>query len=330
MQSMNAPQTDWLWDDIRFFLAICREGSLSAAARNLGVDHSTVGRRLAAFERQLGARLTNRTRNGLLLTPTGRQILSGCENMEAAAQAVQRRAAGQDTLSAGLVSLATTDTLAFQLIIPALAELRASHPELQVNVLVDFRSLDLSRGQADMAVRIPKPVETHLTCRKIGTYGFTLYGSRAYMAQRGRPTRGQGLNRHSLITFLDRVGISHPPFMGESFEQSQIVFKSNGTFAQLAAVINGLGIAELPCCIADSSSELERIWPDEPPTPYPIWLVTHEDLRRAAKIRLVSAAIVKEYEERRKSLRNGLGSGRPQTSLRSLASPGIGPPHSND
>ena len=150
------------------------------------------------------------------------------------------------------------------------------------------------------------------------------------MAKRGRPTRGQGLNRHSLITFLDRVSISHPPFMGEPFEQSQIVFKSNGTFAQLAAVINGLGIAELPCCIADSSPELERIWPDEPPTPYPIWLVTHEDLRRAAKIRLVSAAIVKEYEERRKSLRNGLGSGRPQTSLRSLASPKVGPPHSND
>jgi len=330
MQSMNAPQTEWLWDDIRFFLAICREGSLAAAARNLGVDHSTVGRRLTAFEGQLGARLINRTRNGLLLTPTGRQILSDCENMEAAAQAVQRQAAGQDTLSAGLVSIATTDTLAFQLIAPALAELRASHPELQVNVLVGFQSLDLSRGQADMAVRIPKPVETHLTCRRIGTYGFTLYGSRAYMAKRGRPTRSQGLNLHSLITFLDRVSSPDPPFMGESFEQSQIVFKSNGTFAQLAAVANGLGIAELPCCIADLYPELERVWPHEPPVPYPIWLVTHEDLRRAAKIRLVSAAIVKQYDERRGILRNGLGSRRLQTSVLSPASPRRDRSHSND
>jgi len=120
MQSVNAQQTDWLWDDIRFFWPSAGKAVSPRLQRNLGVDHSTVGRRLAEFERQLGARLTNRTRNGVLLTPTGRQILSDCENMEAAAQTVQRRAAGQDALSAGLVSLATTDTLAFQLIIPAL------------------------------------------------------------------------------------------------------------------------------------------------------------------------------------------------------------------
>jgi DNA-binding transcriptional LysR family regulator len=305
MRSVNAQHNGWLWDDIRFFLAICREGSLSAAARCLGVDHSTVGRRLVAFERQLGAKLANRTPEGLLLTATGREILADCENMEAAAFALQRRAAGQDRHTAGLLSVATTESLAFQLVVPALSELRSTHPELQINLLVDFHSLDLSRRQADLAVRPPQPTEAHLVCRKLGAYGFALYASRPYLAKRGTPHRGEGLHGHSLITYLDRVSGPGSPFLGETFDQKDVVFKSNSTFAQLAAVANGLGMADLPCCIADAHGEVQRVWPEEQSTPYPIWLITHEDLRRATKIRLVSSAIVRQYERRRRILRDG-------------------------
>ncbi len=322
MHRVNASHKGWLWDDIRFFLAVCREGSLSAAASNLRVDYSTVGRRLAAFERQLGAKLVSRTPEGLLLTPTGRQILADCENMEAAALAVQRRAAGQDTRSAGLVTVATTESLAFHLVAPALTELRAIHPELQIHVLVDFRSLDLARRQADIAVRLPKPAESNLVCRRLGAYGFTLYASGDYLANRGTPKRGQGLGGHSLVSYLDRVSSPAPPFMGECFDQSMVVFKSNSTFAQLAAVASGLGIAELPCCVADSQAQtgVQRVWPDESPTPYPIWLITHEDLRRAARIRLVSAAIVKQFGQRRRILRNGLGSREERSKIGSISS----------
>lgn len=305
MHSMNTRPNNWLWDDVRFFLTICREGSLAAAARTLGVDHSTVGRRLAVFERMLGAKLTTRTPEGLIITPAGRQILADCETMESSALSVQRRAAGHDTRAAGLVSIATTEALASQLIAPALAELRDSQPELRINVLVDFRSLDLSRRQADIAVRLPKPTESQLIRRRLGDYGVTLYASRDYLKSRGTPKRGQGLEAHSLVAYLDPVSRPGPPFMGESFDESQIVLKSNSTFAQLAAVANGLGVAELPCCVADLRPEVERIWPDEPPIPWPLWLITHEDLRRATRIRLVSAAIVRQFDARRRVLRQG-------------------------
>lgn len=308
MHSMNAPRKVWLWDDVRFFLTICREGSFAAAALSLGVDHSTVGRRLATFERMLGAKLITRTPQGLIVTPAGRQILSDCEAMEASALSVQRRAAGQDTRAAGLVSIATTEALASQLIAPALAELRDSQPELHVNVLVDFRSLDLSRRQADIAVRLPKPTESQLIHRKLGNYGVTLYASRDYLKDRGAPKRGQGLDAHSLIAYLDPVSRPGPPFMGELFDEAQIVLRSNSTFTQLAAVADGLGIAELPCCVADLHPEIERIWPDVPPLPWPIWLIAHEDLRRATRIRLVSAAIVRQFDQRRRILRNGFNS----------------------
>lgn len=307
MHSMNAPRKNWLWDDVRFFLTICREGSLAAAARSLGVDHSTVGRRLAAFERMLGAKLTTRTPEGLIVTPAGRQILADCEAMEASAFSVQRRAAGQDTRAAGLVSVATTEALASQLIAPALAELRDTQPGLHVNVLVDFRSLDLSRRQADIAVRLPKPTESQLIRRRLGNYGVTLYASRDYLKNRGTPKRGDGLDSHSLVAYLDPVSRPGPPFMGESFDESQIVLRSNSTFAQLAAVADGLGIAELPCCVADLRPEVERIWPNEPPVPWPVWLITHEDLRRATRIRLVSAAIASQFDQRRRILWNGPG-----------------------
>ena len=305
MHGMNAPRRNLLWDDVRFFLTICREGNLAAAARTLGVDHSTAGRRLAAFERILGAKLVSRTPEGLIVTPAGRQILADCEAMEAAALFVQRRAAGHDTRAAGLVSIAATEALASQLIAPALAELRRSQPELRVNVLVDFRSLDLSRRQADIAVRLPKPTESQLIRRRLGDYGVTLYASRDYLENRGAPKRGQGLDAHSLIAYLDPVSRPGPPFMGESFDESQIVLKSNSTFAQLAAVAGGLGVAELPCCVADLQPEVERVWPEEPPLAWPVWLITHEDLRRATRIRLVSAAIVREFGQRRRILRNG-------------------------
>jgi DNA-binding transcriptional LysR family regulator len=306
MHSMNVPRRDWLWDDVRFFLTICQEGSLSAAARTLGVDHSTVGRRLAAFEGLLGTKLIGRTPEGLLITPAGRQILADCETMEAAAIAVQRRAAGQDTRAAGLVTVATSESLAFQLIAPAIAELRSTHPELRVNVRVGFRLLDLSRRQADIAVRLSRPTEYPLIGKKLGSYGITLYASRNYLEKHGVPKRGQGLKGHSLIAYLVPVSLSGSPFMGEIFDDSQIVFKSNSTFAQLAAVADGLGLAELPCCVADLRQEVRRVWPNEPPALCSTWLVAHEDLRRATRIRLVAAAITRQFEQRRRILRYGL------------------------
>jgi DNA-binding transcriptional LysR family regulator len=293
------------WDDIRFFLAIARERSLSGAARALRVDHATVGRRLTAFERRLSAKLFSRTPEGFAITSAGQAILNQAEGMETAALAVERLATGHDTRSSGLVRLTTLEMFAHQVILPALATLLDKHPQLQVDLLTGLRTLDIARRQADIAVRIPRPTDSNLVCRKLGEFGVTVYASRRYLASRGKPKPGMGLRGHSLISFTITPPELGVPFHGESLEGTQVAMRTTSGFAQVKAVAEGIGISELACCLADDHPELERVWPDVRPTMRPIWMVTHQDLRRAAKIRLVSNAIVEAFERNSAILRYG-------------------------
>src|SRR6516165_5021839 len=130
----------WQWDDVRFFLAVARTGSLSGAARALGVGHVTVGRRIAALEEQLGVTLLNRTPDGFVTTSAGEAILRQCAAMESAATDLERIVAGRDSLVAGSVRVTTTEALAYQLITPAIAVLRETHPELRVDLIASVRS----------------------------------------------------------------------------------------------------------------------------------------------------------------------------------------------
>src|SRR5215471_14310082 len=132
--------SSWQWDDVRFFLAVTRAGSLSGAARALGVGHVTVGRRITLLEKRLGVTLLNRTPDGFATTSAGEAILRQCMAMENAALDLERIAAGQDSLVTGTVRVTTTEALAYQLITPAIATLRRAHPELQVDLIVGVRS----------------------------------------------------------------------------------------------------------------------------------------------------------------------------------------------
>jgi DNA-binding transcriptional LysR family regulator len=294
------------WDDVRFFLAIARESSLSGAARTLLVDHATVGRRLASFEQRLGAKLFNRTPEGFALTSAGQAIMNQAEGMEGAALAVERLATGHDTRSAGLVSVTTLEVLAHQVVVPAIAQLQKSHPQLQVDLLVSLRTVDIARRQADIAVRIARPTEAGLICRKLGEFGVTVYASRRYLEEQGRPRRGAGLRGHWLINFLITPSSLGVQFHGESLDGARFAMQTTGTaFTQMKAAAEGAGIAELPCCIADENPQIERVWPNERPTMRTVWLVIHQDLRRAAKIRIVSNAIAEEFERRAAMLRFG-------------------------
>ena len=168
---MNRSAETWLWDDVRFFLAVARAGSLSGAARVLGVGHVTVGRRIALFEERLGVTLLNRTPDGFTVTSAGDAILRQCMAMENAALDLERTAAGRDSLVAGSVRVTTTEALAYQVVAPAIATLRQAHPGLQVDLVVGVRSLDIARRDADLAVRFARPSAPDLICRKLGEVG---------------------------------------------------------------------------------------------------------------------------------------------------------------
>jgi DNA-binding transcriptional LysR family regulator len=279
------------WTDLRFFLAAVRGGNLSAAARELGVNYTTVGRRLDGLQRTLGATLIQRTPDGLTLTLAGEAVKELCEKIEATALEVERRAAGQDRELGGTVRLTATETLAARFLIPAMAALRKRHPELEIELIPDYRILDLSRQQADLAMRNARPADPRLVCRRVGGFAITLYASRAYLAARGRPSRGAGLAGHDIVSWTYLLPARRGQFMGESVTGARIVFRSNSTLALVHAVAEGFGIGNIPCYLADADPRLVRVWPDVTPPMQPLWLIHHEDLRRTARIKLVSDAI---------------------------------------
>jgi DNA-binding transcriptional LysR family regulator len=225
--------------------------------------------------------------------------------MEGAALAVERLAAGHDTTSSGLVRVATLEMLAHRVVLAAVAKLQQSHPELQVDMLVGLRTLDIARRQADLAVRIARPTDPSLICRKLGEVGATAYASHGYLTARGRPRRGAGLRGHSLINYIVTPSSLGVPFHGESLDGARVVMRTTSTFTSIKAAADGIGIAELACCLADEFPQIERVWPNEPPTMRTVWLVTHQDLRRAAKIRLLSNAIAEAFERDAAILRYG-------------------------
>ena len=302
---MNRDPGIWQWDDVRFFLAVARTGSLSGAARALSVGHVTVGRRVALLENRLGVKLLNRTPDGFSTTSAGQAILRQCTEMESAAQNLERIAAGRDSLVTGSVRLTATEALAHQVIVPTIAALRETHPDLQVDLVASVRSLDIARREADVAVRFARPAAPDLVCRKLGEVGFSLYASRRYLAKCGVPVRGQGLAGYDLITFTGAPSAMSPFFMGEALEGARVAMRCDNPLIQLKAAASEVGIAEVACFLGDATHDVARIWPDEPPVLRPAWIIVHQDLRRSARIKVVSSAIADSFRHQSGLLRNG-------------------------
>jgi DNA-binding transcriptional LysR family regulator len=225
--------------------------------------------------------------------------------MENAALDLERIAAGRDTVVTGTVRLTTTEALAHQLVVPVIAALRQRHPELCIDLITGVRSLDIARRDADLAIRFARPSSADLVCRKLGEVGFALYASPRYLARCGTPVRGKGLAGYDLITFTGAPAATSPFFMGESLEGARIVLRCDSPIVQLRAAAHEVGVAELTCFLGDSSADLVRVWPDDVPARRIVWLIVHQDMRRAARIKAVSAAIGEAFHSDRKILKEG-------------------------
>jgi DNA-binding transcriptional LysR family regulator len=301
---MNRARSSWYWDDVRFFLAVSREGSLSAAARVLDVGHVTVARRIAQLEKHLGVKVVAHTPDGLTVTAAGQAILRQSSLMEGAALDLERVAAGRDSLTAGVVRLTAAEAVARRIVVPALAALREHHQDLQVDLVTSVRSLDIARREADLAIRFARPNNPDLVCRKLGEVGYSLYASRRYLARRGTPVRRKGLAGHDLITFTGAPTATSPFFLGESLEGTRIAMRCDNALIQLEAAARGAGIAELACFLGDDSREVIRVWPAKA-TLRSVWMIVHQDLRRSARIKAISSAIAEVYRKESKLLRFG-------------------------
>ncbi|MEX3942655.1 LysR family transcriptional regulator [Paraburkholderia sp. BR10937] len=281
------------WDDARIFVALHRERTLRAAARALDIDQATVGRRLAALEHALGATLFLRTSSGYELTPVGRIAIRAAEAMEESAHDLVRHTQGVDKRLAGEVKLSTTDALAHEFVMPALERLHAKHPDVSVMLDTTTMLLNLAKREADIAIRTVKPRNPDLLARRLAHWEVGLFASHDYVRRHGEPVPGERFAGHDLVVYQPYFAKARvPAFVGEPLTDGRIVARLNTNLTLRAALKAGLGISEIPVPMGERDS-LVRIWPDRTnDASYEVWLVTHQDLRHTARIRVTIEEIV--------------------------------------
>ena len=291
------------WSDLRSFLAIARAGSLQGAARTLGVNHSTVFRRLNALEARLGVRLFDRLARGYALTVAGEHMLASAERVEDEILGLERRLLGGDVRLSGVLRVTTTDTLVHGLLGPHLRSFQAAYPAIELELITGNAFFDLSKREADVALRPSRHPGDAMVGRRLAAIAVALYGARDYVAARGRPASTADLSGHALIT--GDASLGHLPatrWLAERTPTGATVLRCNSWLSQLAAARAGLGLAALPCFLADPAPELIRILPPEPALAGELWLLTHADLRRTARVRAFMETLARGLRRERPRL----------------------------
>lgn len=285
------------WDNARIFLAIYRIGTLRGAAALLQIDQATAGRRLAALESSLDARLFLRTPSGYVPTAAGELAFAAAERMEQAADQLQRQMQGMDHRLSGVVRVATSETVARYFVMEAVRRVHAQHPDIRVTLSTAIQLSNLTRREADLAIRNLRPDNPDLIHRHLARKEVGLYASRSYLAAHGEPRPGTAFAGHTLVTYQQSVlpGWSDT-FCGEPTGNGRIGLELNSGLMIIEAVAAGLGIGELPTHIAPDYPDLVRIWPHRSES-YDLWLVMHGDLNRTARVRAVADAIVEVFEQ---------------------------------
>jgi len=272
------------WNDLRYFLTIARSGSLAKAARELSVEHTTVSRRLSALEGDLGTRLFARGPGGLTLTPAGKDILPIAESIRDQIATLERCVTGADGRVAGTVRLTIPES-GISYFTQRLTELRSRHPELLIELISDNRTLDIRRGEADLAVRFAATPDPELIVRKAGKAGWSLYASPAYLARKGPLASIEDLSGHELIGYADLLSEVEGERWARSLKRPpNVVMRGNSIAGVARAAVEGIGIAPLPCFAAAQEPGLVRITP-RLVGERDILLVAHPDLVRVARVR---------------------------------------------
>ncbi len=271
------------WDDLRIFLAVAREGSLSGAARTLGVNHSTVFRRIKGFEDQIGVRLFDRMPSGYALTVAGTEMQETAERMEEEVEWLDRRIAGQDLRLSGEIVVTTADTLVDGFLGPHLRGFCDAFPGIKVDLILDAQFYNLSKRQADIAIRPTlSPPET-LVGRRLCAVAFACYAAPSYLAAIGPET---DLQDHRWIGPDESLAhLAAAQWQRGVAGEGRVQMRCNNLLGLRSAAVAGLGVATLPCFMGDADSGLTRVTAPDPALASALWLLTHQDLRNTARVR---------------------------------------------
>lgn len=272
--------------DLLLFLAIMREGNMVSAGRRLGIDHSTVARRLSGLERSLGVKLFTRTPKGSDPTSAAFALKPHAERIESELNAATASVAEGDHVVDGAVRLATTEMFGTHLVAPHLGRLRTRHPDLLLELATGSRANSLAKREADLAVMLAMPPRGRLLARKLADYRLALYASREYLSQHAAPRCRDDLQSHNFVSYIeDLVGFPELITLDQILAGANIVFRSSSATAQQAAVAGGMGMGILHMFAAAHDDRLVRLLPDEIEVWRSFWLVMPDDLQRQPRVR---------------------------------------------
>jgi DNA-binding transcriptional LysR family regulator len=285
------------WDDLRFVLAIAEHGSLARAARALGVNHTTVWRRVSEVEDRLGVRLFDRLPTGYSVTAAGEQLADVARGMRDSVTDIERRLAGQDLRLTGTVRVTTTDTLAQSLVPSALAAITAQHPDVQLELTTTTAMVSLTKRDADIAVRPTARPPENLVGRRVTAIAFALYASPSYLS---RVPAKRDLARHTWLGPDDSLASTTiARWMARTIPDARVALRADTLTALAHAAAAGLGVVALPCYLGDASPALHRVRGAISDMATELWVLTHEDLRATARIRAVIDALVAALGQQR-------------------------------
>ncbi|MBN9368018.1 MAG: LysR family transcriptional regulator [Comamonadaceae bacterium] len=277
------------WDDIRFFLALARGGSLSAAARALEVEHSTVARRVEQLEARLRVRLFDRLARGWTLTGEGAALRERAEAVELEVLALERAAAGVELL-AGTVTVSAPPVLLSRLLVPVLRAFAAAYSQVTLHLVGERRQAQMLRAEADLALRLGYPTEPDLVARQLGVLRYRLYGTAQQVAC---PAHEQ-----AFIGFDDSMpGLPQQQWLEACVGARRWSLRSNDMEAMVQAAVAGWGLALLPDSVARGHPGLQALPGADPAWVRPVFLVMHADLRRARRVRLAADWIAAHWED---------------------------------
>jgi DNA-binding transcriptional LysR family regulator len=282
------------WELYRSFLAVLNEGSLSGAARALGVAQPTVGRHVVALEQSLGLALFTRSQTGLMPTEAALSLRTYAESMQSTAAALERAATSQGTGVRGTVRITASDVIGVEVLPPILTSLRDEHPDLVVELVLTDRMQDLLRREADIAVRMARPRQELLVARRVGQIELGLHAHQRYLSRHGTPSTMADLAHHALIgfdqttAFIRNAGKALSAWRREAF-----AMRTDNNLAQLALIRSGAGIGVCQAAIAGRDDSLVRLFPRQFSLQMETWITMHEDLRNSPRCRVSFDALVK-------------------------------------
>lgn len=276
------------WQDLKYALAVARSGSLSAAARALGVNQTTVGRRLTRLEAELGVRLFDRIEGRQVPTAMGEIVLRRGGRIEQDMVALEATAGQADSAHAGTVRLTAVQVLVTKFLMPRLPAFFGRHPGIALELVATGGNLNLARREADIAIRLNRPASGNLVVRKIGEMGFAAYLAREDGGDGGGGAPTDALDRLPWLVYDEALGhLPEARWLERKAPRARRVLSASDSLSLLEAAERGLGATVLPCLLGDASPRLRRITGGAPVVTREIWLLTHRELRHVARVRCV-------------------------------------------